>query len=108
MRKWIFKSIGLHLAIALIYLGLTSYEFVILNEANPIGIGIQQWLLIFAHFGITAFVWAFIIKASTDKRLARKKFGIQTLIIFLIVVLNLSLGDPIWTWLWSLRGDVIQ
>jgi len=108
MTKWVFKSIGLHLAIAVLYLGLTSYEFVASSYPNPMGVGIQQWLLIFAHIGLTGLVWLIIKHYAKNRKLIRKKMAIQLLIIVGIILLYLCLSGFVDSWLWSFRKEVIQ
>jgi hypothetical protein len=108
MYKWVLKHIGFHCTIALIYLGFTSYEFVIAKEANPIGICLLQTVSILAHFGLTGFIGLIFRYYSKDKKLAAKKIWIQLIIITGIILIYLFLAGPFWTWLWSLRKDIIQ
>jgi hypothetical protein len=108
MRKYIFKSITIQLAIIIFYLGMTSYEFVVSQEINPIGVGLQQWALIILHLLITLFAGLYGISKSQDKKMAKNKLFVRMLIIILIILIYFCFSDIIWHWLWSFRKDVIQ
>jgi hypothetical protein len=108
MRKYVFKIVAIHLGIILIYLSFTSYEFVVSRELNPIGVGLQQWVLVILHFLITGFVGLYVISKSKDKRTAKSKLLIGLASIILIFLIYYCLSEMIWHWLWSFRKDVIQ
>jgi hypothetical protein len=103
MQKYIYKAFSIQLAIAMLYLSLTCYEFVVLRDPNPTGIGIQQWLLILSQFVFTSLLFLFMIHRATNKTLAKKKSLINLLSILLIVALYLCLSNVIWKELWNLR-----
>jgi cation transport ATPase len=108
MRKYILKIIAIQLSIILLYLGMTSYEFVVSREINPIGVGLQQWALIILHLLITIFVGLYRIHKSKDKKISKKKLLVNLLVIVIIILIYFCFSDIIWHWLWSFRKDVIQ
>lgn len=108
MRRFVIKIIVVQFSIILLYLGLTSYEFVVSHELNPIGVALQQWVLIILHFLITLFIGLYLINRSKDKRIAKNKLLISLLSIVFIIIIYFFLNDIIWHWLWSFRKDVIQ
>jgi RsiW-degrading membrane proteinase PrsW (M82 family) len=108
MQKYIFKSIAIHLTIAILYLGLSCYGFVVSQSGDPLQIAFIQWAFMICHFGITGFVGVILMFKAEDKKLGRQKLLIGLLVVFLIIILYLCFSGIIWNWLWSFRKDVIQ
>jgi len=108
MRKFILKSIAIQLPIAILYLGLSCYGFVVSQSGDPLQIGLIQWAFMITQFGITGIVGMILLFKSTDKKIGRQKLLIGLLIVFLIMVLYLCFSSIIWHWLWSFRKDVFQ
>ena len=108
MQNYIIRIIAIQFLIILIYIGLTSLEFVVSREPNPVGTGLQTWFLIFGHLLVTIFVGLYVISTSKDKRLARNKLIVGTLSIIVIITIYLCVSGIIDHWLWTLRKDVIQ
>jgi len=97
------KVFTLHLIIVLLYLGITSYAFVVAKDHNPIGVGLQQWLCILLHLLITITVMAMLWAKNTNKRAGRNKFLLNIGAIVLWIGITLVFSNAIWHWLWSLR-----
>jgi hypothetical protein len=98
------KVFTLHLIIVLLYLGITSYGFVVAKDHNPIGVGLQMWLCTLLHLGITITVMAFLWTRNTNKRAGRNKFLLNIGAIVLWIGISLIFSNPIWRWLWSFRS----
>ena len=97
------KVFTLHLVIALLYMGIASYGFVVAKDHNPIGVGLQQWLFILLHLLITTTVMAFLWAKNTNKRVGRNKFLLNIGAIVLWIGIMLIFSNAIWRWLWSFR-----
>jgi len=97
------KVFTLHLCIALLYLGITSFEFVVRKDPNPVGVGLQQWLCIVLHILATVTIMAILWTRNTNKRAGRNKFMLNIGAIVLWVGILLIFSNAIWNWLWSLR-----
>lgn len=103
MKAYSLKTLVLHLAIAVTYLTVTSYLFVIDRDPNPIGTGLQQGLCFFLHLVITLFIMLTYLGRSTDKKGAGKKVLLHTAAIILVAALYTLFSSPVWEWLWSIR-----
>lgn len=106
MRNYIFKMIGVQLSITLAWMGIAFYWFG--QDANPIQIGISEWLLRFAQFTITGIVGLIMITKSQDKNTAQRKLLFSLLISFLVLSLSVTFDGVLWRWIWTFRNDVIQ
>jgi hypothetical protein len=100
--QW-YKPFTLQLVISLLYLSITSYQFVKSDPPNPIGIGLLQWLLIIVH--VLCVTIYYFIKRGThiDKQATRQIFLMNILGIIIPNGVCLLFSGPIWHWLWSLR-----
>jgi uncharacterized membrane protein len=108
MQKNIIKIVVIQFLIILLYLGLTSYEFVSSRDLNPVGVGFQQWALIIIHFLVTGFIGLYMISKSKNRPTAKKKLMINLASIVVIILIYYCFSESIWHWLWSFRKDVIQ
>lgn len=108
MKPFIFSVTMIHLVIVTLYVGLTSYIFVISKPPNPIGAGIVQWICIILHFLLTPIVaWLLLRKRDTGNVLTTKVL-VNVFAVIFWVALFLSVSVALGRWLWSLRGDAIQ
>jgi hypothetical protein len=103
MKVYSIKTLLLHLTIAFAYVSTTSYFFVIANQPNPVGTGLQQWLCIFLHLTVTLFMMLSFVGKATDKRDAKIKFCLHLASIVLIISTLLLFSNPLWEWLWLQR-----
>jgi hypothetical protein len=104
MNAYALRILVLHLTIALIYLSITSYVFVISKQPNPVGTGLRQWFFMFMHLIITIIVFSILLAKATNKPLVKKKFLINCLIVISIIIVSTLFSNPFWEWLWALRG----
>ncbi len=87
------------------YLLYTDYLFVKAKDANPIGIGVLQWLLVMCHLLVTAIVLVIRIVNSKEKRQLKKTLWVSLLAIVFWVLFNILVSSPVWNYLWNLRGQ---
>ncbi len=108
MKAFILKVAAIHLAVVALYVSLTSFLFVASKSANPIGIGILQWLCIILHFLLTPWIsWLLFKKTSSGKELIFKALVNVGAMIFWVIIF-FFFSTILGKWLWSLRGDAIQ
>lgn len=108
MKSFILKVAAIHLAILTLYIGIDSVLFVISNPANPIGIGIIDWLCIILHFLLTPWIsWLLLKKDNRGRDLVFKVLISIGIMIFWVIIF-LCFSTTLGKWLWSLRGDAIQ
>ncbi len=103
MQSYCIKIFILHFVIALTYMVITSYEFVVYKVPDPIGTGLQQWACFFFHLTITLIIMSLYWGKAKNKKIAKKKFWINFLILMLIIALVSAIDEPLWKWLWKLR-----
>jgi hypothetical protein len=101
--NYVVKVLTLHLFIVLLYVTITSYEFVADKFPNPIGIGLKQWLYVTLHLLATITITAIIWRRSANKRTGRNKFMLNIGAIILWIGILLIFSNALSRWLWSLR-----
>ncbi len=97
MSIYIFKTFLFHLIVAIFYLGITSYWFVVRGTIDPIKTGLQQDLLMLIH------LIAATLFPIANRNIIKRKHLINFAIFLLIIILYFGLSNCIWNWLWSLR-----
>jgi hypothetical protein len=102
MAKYILKMTGVHLFVMLLYLTATSYEFVASPQPNPVGIGIQQWLLFIIQLVATAIIFG-LLPSKMDRSNSSKRLKYNISIVVVLFIFYLLLDNKISSWLWSLR-----
>lgn len=103
MNAYTIRILILHLIIASIYLSITSYMFVISKQPDPVGAGLRQWFFMVMHLIITIIVFLILLGKTTNKRLVKRKFLINCLVITFIIIISILFSNPFWQWLWSMR-----
>ena len=98
------KSFLLHLVIASIYLGFTCYEFVVTRKPNPIGVGLQQVLLMIIHLAITLVIFSIILTKASRKKIPKLNLIINVLTVFTCCLIYIMFSNTVWRWLWQLKG----
>lgn len=96
-RRYFAKAFFLQLLIVLIYLGISSYKFVVSKQPDPIEVGILQWIFVGMHI-LCVVIYFLVIKKD------KQSFGSNLIAMFVIVFIFLALSNIIWEWLWHQRG----
>ena len=99
------RAIILHPGIFLSYITVTCTRFVIGQQPNPIGIGLQQWLLFLLHLFITSAIILGQLKAANRKEVIDRFVVSHFLPILLSMAVYMLFSTTIWTLLWELRGQ---
>jgi hypothetical protein len=108
MKSFILKVATIHLVIVVLYVSSTSFIFVVSAPANPIGMGLQQWLCIILHFLLTPWISWILLKRSNSGNILTTKILINVLTVIFWVIVFICFSSTLGKWLWRLRGDAIQ
>lgn len=105
-QQYIIRSIVLHTIIFSTYMAITSYEFVVAKDPEPIGTGLRQWLCIFFHIAITMMIITGSRSKAKNRKISYKSLLIHLLIIILIISVYNLFESPLTRWLWDLRPNM--
>jgi hypothetical protein len=97
----------LHFLIMLSYMAFTSYLFVYYyKDANPIGVGAQQWLFVIGHIIVTCIVAVVqMIKVKRERRAGQTLLIGLIAIVFWMTLYSIFFEPKLWDYMWKLRGQ---
>ncbi len=105
VAPYIFKSALFHVILAIIYVSFTGYKFVTASSADPIGMGIMQWIFFFVHLIVGCIIALTIFKKRISTKHWASEINLQLCLVTGVFLINLLLSGPISDMLWNLRGQ---